>query len=84
MRQALSLTIGRKKFKLEDTLLLPAESENLEFLAGLSDPGKSTFYRGQIEWLPISLVPSLEYQFPSVTEVLLADAGAAAGVADLG
>lgn len=81
MRQALSLTIGGKKFKLENTLLLPAQSENLEFLASLSDPGKSTFHRGQIEWLHISSLPSLEYQFPSVTEVLLADAGTAAGVA---
>lgn len=38
---------------------------------------------GQIEWHPISLVPLLEYQFPSPTEVLLADTGTVTGVGRL-
>ena len=64
----------RKKFKLENTLFVP--SQWLEFCEVLSDPDKSTFPLGS-DW-----VPSLEYQLPSLTQVLLSDRGTVTGVAD--
>lgn len=58
--------------KLEDSLLPPSHQPlNLEFLGILSDPDKSHLW-GRNEWHLISLEPSLEYQFPSLTEVLFA------------